>query len=234
MDFRILENIKIAIRKIEDESDWSFFNEIILATTTHDGQMDFLKNSYQIFYPDPASPEYEKATPLEKMWGVQTLKENALHPGNGFGKTTIIARKHIFFILKHSFDPELANKGNKYKTLNVAITQDQAELVQDEILRLAQNAPFLNGWFLENSVKFPHAKIKYFSGAITEFKTTKKKGESIEGKEYGYISCDEIALEQHLEFIRESILRPRLRMVPDSQMDFSATPKGIQLRKPFY
>ena len=30
--------------------------------------------------------------------------------------------------------------GDKYKTLNVAITQDQAELVQDEILRLAQNS----------------------------------------------------------------------------------------------
>ena len=45
--------------------------------------------------------------------------------------------------------------------------------------------------------------------------------------EFGYISPDEIALEMHLEFIRDKILLPRLRRWKDSQMDFSATPKGL-------
>jgi hypothetical protein len=118
--------------------------------------------------------------------------------------------------------------GVKYKTLNVAITQDQAELVQDEILRLVQNSKMLSSWLIpkDGSVKFPHAKIRYSNGAITEFKTTKKKGESIEGKEYGYISVDEVALELYLEFIREKILLPRLRAWTDSQIDYGATPKG--------
>ena len=200
----IIQHIFKAIALVEQNNDWSFFNEIVLNTTTHDGQMDFLQNSYKV-----------------DQYGHQLLRENALHPGNGFGKTTIIARKHIFYVLKH-----WAN-GAKYRTLNIAITQDQAELVQDEILRLVQNAPFLASWFLKSSVKFPRAKITYFNDSTTEFKTTKKKAESVEGKEYGYISCDEIALEMHLEFIRDKILLPRLRAWPDSQLDFSATPKGL-------
>lgn len=221
------DHILDAIDAVEFDNDWSLFNDKILNATTHAGQLDFLKNSFSVVYPpenkeleDPTHPDHLKYV-LQRTWGIQKKKENALHPGNGFGKTTIIARKHIFYILKHQA------QGKSYKTLNVAITQDQAELVQDEILKLAKNSPFLSGWFISNTVKFPHAKITYFNGAITEFKTTKKKAESVEGKEYGYISADEIALEMHLEFIRDNILKPRLRAAPDSQIDFSATPKGM-------
>jgi len=190
-----------ACKLITDCHDWTMFEEQVLGlpveTRAHPGQLEFLQKSI--------------------------YRENGLHPGNGWGKTSVLAKKHLYFVLKHFGD------GAKYKTLNVAITQDQAELVQDEIIALAQKSPLLRGWFIPDnggSVKFPHAKIKYCNGAITEFKTTKKKGESIEGKQYGYISADEIALELYLEFIREKILLPRLRAWEDSQIDYSATPKG--------
>lgn len=197
MDERTVSIIKFCIDKIDKERDWLPFEDLILGQQfSHPGQLDFLKNSIS--------------------------RENGLHAGNGFGKTSIFARKHIFYILKHFLDAA------KYKTLSVAITQDQAELVQDEILSLVSHSPLLSRWFipLNGSVKFPHAKIRYCNGAITEFKTTKKKGESIEGKEYGYISGDELALELYLEFIREKILMPRLRAWTDSQIDYGATPKG--------
>lgn len=197
MDKRIVKIINFCIDKIDKERDWFPFEDLVLGQQfSHPGQLDFLKNS--------------------------TSRENGLHAGNGFGKTSIFARKHIYYVLKHFLD--LA----KYKTLSVAITQDQAELVQDEILSLVSRSPLLSGWFIpqNGSVKFPHAKIRYSNGAITEFKTTKKKGESIEGKEYGYISGDELALELYLEFIREKILMPRLRAWTDSQIDYGATPKG--------
>jgi hypothetical protein len=186
-----------AIKAIDEHRDWSLFESDVLdGQFSHPGQMDFLKNSVS--------------------------RENGLHAGNGFGKTAVFARKHLYFILKHFTD------GGKYKTLSVAITQDQAELVQDEILSLVSKSGLLAGWLVaENgSVKFPHAKIRYCNGAQTEFKTTKKKGESIEGKEYGYISGDELALELYLEFIREKILLPRLRAWKDGQIDYGATPKG--------
>lgn len=195
---KIAEIIQFAIRKIEDEKDWRPFEDLVLGKAfSHDGQLEFLSKS--------------------------TFRENGLHPGNGWGKTSVLAKKHLKFILKHFVD------GPKYKTLAVAITQDQAELVQDEILSLVNHSPLLAGWLIppNGSVKFPHAKIRYCNGACTEFKTTKKKGESIEGKEYGYISADEIALEVYMEFIREKILLPRLRAWSDSQIDYGATPKGF-------
>ena len=189
--------ILFACTEITERRNWRPFEDLVLGGQfSHASQLEYLEGSLH--------------------------RENGLHPGNGWGKTSVFAKKHLYFILKHFAD------GAKYKTLNVAITQDQAELVQDEIVRLVQKAPLLAGWLIKPnaSVKFPHAKIKYCNGAQTEFKTTKKKGESIEGKEYGFITADEIALELYLEFIREKILLPRLRAWKDSQLDFGATPKG--------
>lgn len=178
---------------LETINNWKYFEEYILNHQSHEGQLDFLLNSIH--------------------------KENLLHAGNGFGKTDIIAKKHIKFVLKHFDNAE-------YKTLNAAITSDQSQLVMERIKKISENSPILKGWFINSVVKYPNAQIRYSNGAITEFKTTKKKGEAIEGKEYGYISVDEIALERHLEFLRETILLPRLRAYNDSQLDFFATPKG--------
>lgn len=197
MNQDIARIILFACDEITKNHNWRPFEDLVLGGQfSHAGQLEYLQNSHH--------------------------RENGLHPGNGWGKTSIFAKKHLYFILKHFAD------GSKYKTLNVAITQDQAELVQDEIVRVVQNSPLLAGWLImsNGSVKFPHAKIKFCNGAQTEFKTTKKKGESIEGKEYGFITADEIALEIYLEFIREKILLPRLRAWNDGQLDFGATPKG--------
>lgn len=195
---KIAEIINEAVYRIDKHQDWTMFEDLVLGEQySHPAQLEFLQNSIH--------------------------RENGLHPGNGWGKTSVLAKKHIYRILKHYAD------GAKYKTLAVAITQDQAELVQDEINALVSRSPLLSSWFImpNGSVKFPHAKIRYSNGAQTEFKTTKKKGESIEGKEYGYISVDEVALELYLEFIREKILLPRLRAWSDSQIDYGATPKGF-------
>ena len=196
MNEQIFKIISFCLAKIQNERNWMPFANLVINSKPHNGQLDFLHNS--------------------------VYKENVLHPGNGFGKTRILAVKHIAFILKHWCD------GHKYKTLNLAITGEQSELVQEEIIDIINNSPMLRGWMIDkNSVKkFPLPKIVYTNGAVSEFKTTKRKGESVEGKEYGYISVDEIALERHLEFIRDKILLPRLRRWRDSQMDFSATPKG--------
>ncbi|MGV9171973.1 MAG: hypothetical protein ACOC35_05290 [Promethearchaeia archaeon] len=150
--------------------------------------------------------------------------ENLLHAGNGFGKTDIIARKHIVKHLIHFYDP-INNK--PYKTLNVAITKDQAELVQDRIITLVNSSPVLSSFFIKSIRKNPTLEIKLINGGVIEFKTTKRKAEAVEGHEYGYITADEIALEQHLEFIREKILLPRLRKFKDGQLDWFATPKGF-------
>ena len=194
---QILNIVAFSLKLIDSKNDWSAFDDLVLNHQSHPGQIDWLRNSLK--------------------------RENVLHPGNGWGKTDVIAKKHIRFILKHLLDCE------NYRTLNVAITSEQSEIVQERIIAFIKGSPLLCSWLINNNsvVKFPYPKIKYTNGAITEFKTTKRKGESIEGKEYGYISADEIALEQHLEFIRDKILLPRLRKWRDSQLDFTATPKGM-------
>lgn len=192
---KIIELIVFCLAKIQRENDWRAFDELVLHSKSHEAQYRFLENA--------------------------VYKENALHPGNGWGKTEVIAKKHLRFVLSHLDDPQ-------YRTLNAAITMDQAEMVQERIVRYVRESPVLSSFLIPSDgiVRFPIPRIRYASGAITEFRTTKKKGESIEGHEYGYISVDEIALEQHLEFVRDKILLPRLRKYKDSQLDFFATPKG--------
>jgi hypothetical protein len=187
---------------------WQSFDYYVLAggdpvkyenIGSHPGQLDFLINSIHT--------------------------ENLLHSGNGFGQTDIIARKHLVKHLIHFYDPLLKNI--EYKTLNIAITREQAELVQDRIIQLVRISPLLGDWFIKRYVKSPVPEIEFINGGKIEFKTTKRKAESVEGHQYGYISADEIALEPHLEFIREKILLPRLRKFEDGQLDWFATPKGF-------
>jgi hypothetical protein len=197
MNESIFNIIIFSLKQIQERNDWSAFDDLVLNYKSHDGQKEWLEKSIH--------------------------RENLLHPGNGWGKTDVIAKKHLRFILQHYLD------GENYKTLNVAITQELSELVLERIQGMIKNSHILGDWFcnLDKAVvKHPYAQIRYNNGSCTEFKTTKRKGESIEGKEYGYISADEIALERHLDFIREKILLPRLRKWKDSQLDFYATPKG--------
>jgi len=192
-----MQVIAFCLKQINEKKDWKPFDDLVLGHYSHDNQLRWLSKSL--------------------------YRENVLHPGNGWGKTDVIAKKHLKNILFHLLD------GPKYRTLNVAITSEQSEIVMERIIDLIKGSPLLNSWLIDkNSVtKFPYPKIKYTNGAISEFKTTKRKGESIEGKEYGYISADEIALEMHLEFLRDKILLPRIRKWKDSQLDFMATPKGM-------
>ena len=197
MDSRIIDLIVYAISEVEKNRRWDIFCDLVLGfdLSEHIGQEEFLRKSIH--------------------------RENGLHPGNGWGKTEVIAIKHIYYILKHFTD------GKKYQTLNTAITTEQSVISLDRILEYVENSPVLRGWFVAGEVRFPTPKITYSNSSRTEFKTTKKKAESVEGKEFGYISADEIALETHIEFIRDKILLPRIRKWPDSQLDFFATPKGL-------
>lgn len=197
MNQQIFNIIAFALKQIQEKRDWSAFDDLVLDYKSHPSQDAWLRKSVH--------------------------RENLLHPGNGWGKTDVIAKKHLRCVLQHYLD------GDKYKTLNVAITQELSELVLERISGLINHSPILGNWFCDTTkgiVKHPYAQLRYKNGAVTEFKTTKRKAESIEGKEYGYISADEIALEAHLEFIREKILLPRTRKWRDSQLDFYATPKG--------
>jgi hypothetical protein len=192
---RLPVRIQRAIFLITFRNDWRALDEL-LGSESHPAQLEWLCHSMR-------------------------ARENLLHPGNGWGKTFVIAKKHIYYHLRHF------GEGEKYRTLNIAITQEQSEFVQDGIVRLLSASPILKFMIDSRSVvKYPRARVRFTNGALVQFGTTKKKAESVEGKEFGYISADEVALEPHIEFIRDYILLPRLRAWKDSRLDFHATPKG--------
>lgn len=180
---------------INTKFDWRLLDQFVFLSQCHEKQYQFLYNAQQ--------------------------KENLIHAGNGWGKTEVMARRHLSFILKHFDNPE-------YKTMNVALTMEQASFVLDRIVKMCRESPVLN-WMIKDTrkLKNDYTEIQFINGAITSARTLKNKGEAIEGGEYGYISCDEVALERHLEFIREFILLPRMRRYKDSQIDYCATPKGL-------
>lgn len=170
-------------------------DRFVFLSESHAGQYDFLNNAVQ--------------------------KENVLHAGNGWGKTEMIARRHIISVLRH-FGVE------GWDTMNLSITFEQAREVIDRIYRMCMSSPVLS-WMIKDvsRVRDVVSEIYWVNGNKTVSKTTKRKGEAIEGKEFGYVSCDDIAMERHLEFIRDVILLPRLRKWDDTQLDFYATPKGM-------
>lgn len=152
--------------------------------------------------------------------------ENVLHAGNGWGKTEVFAKKHLFYICRHILDR------SKYKTCQLALTLDQARITQDRIIKLVQESPILTNSetgesrFIKRITESNLPEIEYFNGSQTLFRTTKHKAQSIEGHEFGYIGVDEIALETEIEHIREKVVLPRIRMWKNAQVEYAATPKG--------
>lgn len=204
----LADRLFYAIKLIEQTRNWRIFDELVLGITDnkHEKQYDYLRDS-------------------------MGTRENVLHAGNGWGKTDMFAKKHIYYILKHFLD------GEKYKTCQTALTLEQARETKDRIMKMVFESPYLteqgkikNGrpdsWFVVNEKNFPLPEIEYCNNAVTHFRTTKNKAQAIEGKEYGYIGSDEVALELHIEHIREKVFLPRLRLWKDSQVDYAATPKG--------
>lgn len=190
------------IEQVEKTGDFKIFDELILGVELdpekiHHAQYEYLKD------------------------GMRT-RENLLHAGNGWGKTDMFAKRHIYKILKHLF----IKYDKPYKTCQAALTLDQCREVKDRIQMMVAKSPILKGWFIEDEKNFPLPEIRYYKKYVTEFRTLKNKAQAMEGKEYGYIGADEVALERHLEHIREKVFLPRLRKYHDGQVDFAATPKG--------
>lgn len=71
MNQGIMNIIAFSLEMIQTKGDWSAFDDLVLDYKSHPGQAEWLSNS--------------------------TKRENLLHPGNGWGKTDVIAKKHIKF-----------------------------------------------------------------------------------------------------------------------------------------
>lgn len=152
-----------------------------------------------------------------------TKPENALHTGNRWGKSLVQAVKILHRCLFKIRDAKYQDI-DKYEAVNASITQDQAQIIFDNVLRLIKGNPVL-----EMSVKdikftpFPH--VVFGNGAIFWARSTQRRGEYLLGHDYDYFNFDEVAFELHPEYVVNQVIMMRLADRA-GMLDYTSTPKG--------
>jgi hypothetical protein len=158
-----------------------------------------------------------------------TKKINLLTPSNRWGKTTVTAPKHIW----KNFYKHGVGRGNmkgwygqKYRTANLSPQSAQVEAcftMVKQIMKGEYPIPQVDG-----SVRNNECLIKYFyledktqntapfriffaNNSEIEFRSTgQDKGDSIQGRPFGYISYDEGGRSDHLKTEIDDNILPRL------------------------
>jgi len=197
-------------------NDIPHFAEKLLGMPLHEGQRTFYKNANQ--------------------------KVNILVPSNRWGKSIAAAIKHIH----HCFYKVGIGRGNTeahqkahYQTANLAPHSDATKPVFDAIKAImtssfaipqsdgsVENNRCLIDWFIDydhirNSTPY---YIPFVNNSGILFRSTgEDKGDSIQGKTFGYISYDEGGRSNHLEYELNSNIMPRLADLNGS-LDLISTP----------
>ena len=176
-----------------------FFANTLLPKKPHPGQVDWLNNSTQ---------------PI-----------NTLVPGNRWGKSTVIAMKHIWHCMfkvglpKMSTDKWLAED---YNTISVAMSADQAEIVFKEVKRLL-NTPVMKPFVRAiRATPFPHVIL--YNGAVMHCRSAHDGGKYIDGHAFRYLSIDEAGWITDLKHLMNSVII--MRLAGGGVIDLIGTPKG--------
>ena len=213
-----MNNLPIELQYVltQGYSDIILFSEKLLGMPLHEGQKKFLRSA--------------------------NAKVNVLVPANRWGKSVTVAIKHIH----HNFYKTGVGRGNteahmkaSYMTANLAPHSDATKPVFDAIksimtssFRIPQtdgtiiNNQCLIEWFI-NLINIRNSTPYYIpfnnNSSILFRSTGEDKGDSIQGKSFGYISYDEGGRSNHLEYELDSNIIPRLADL-DASLDIVSTP----------
>lgn len=173
------------------------FANIFLPKKPHKGQIRWLQNSHQAI--------------------------NVLVPGNRWGKSTVIAMKHIWkCVFKVGMTHAQRSSGESYETISVAQSADQAEIVFKEAKRLLSTKglrPLVKAF---RSSPFPH--IVFTNGAVMHCRSAHDDGKYIDGHRYWYLSIDEAGWITKLRALMNGVIL--LRLAGGGEIDLIGTPKG--------
>lgn len=196
--------------------DISLFAEQLLGMPLHEGQKIFYRNA--------------------------NAKINVLVPSNRWGKSIAAAIKHIHY----NFYKVGVGRGNTdahqkahYQTANLAPHSDATKPVFDAIKAIMTSSfaiPQEDGTLVSNQcliewfMDYDHIRnstpyyIPFINNSGVLFRSTgEDKGDSIQGKTFGYISYDEGGRSNHLEYELNSNIMPRLADLNGS-LDLISTP----------
>lgn len=208
--------IELQVALSEGYDDIVVFSESLLGMPLHAGQRRFMREGKE--------------------------KVNVLVPANRWGKSITVAIKHIH----HCFYKVGVGRGNteahqraQYRTANLAPHSDATKPVFDAIKAIltssfpipqpdgsVKNNRCLIEWFLNhdgirNSTPY---YMPFVNRSEILFRSTgEDKGDSIQGKSFGYISYDEGGRSNHLEYELDANIVPRLADLNGS-LDIVSTP----------
>ena len=175
----------------------SRFAEFALGVTLHPGQSAWLENS--------------------------TRRENLLVTGNRWGKSFVSAVKLIHSSL-YRIRPIRFDTAGRYRAAVVSITQDQANIVFNHVVRLVRNSPRID--LLVQSIELsPYPRLTFGNDATIESRTTQNRGEYLLGNDYDLVIFDEVAFEPFPEYVIEEVIMMRLAD-REGRLDLVTTPNG--------
>ena len=175
------------------------FANTFLSKKPHPGQVTWLRNSVQ---------------PI-----------NTLVPGNRWGKSTIIAEKHIWkciFKVGIQTKSRAAWKMAEYETISVAMSADQAAIVFKEAKKLLKDSPLRVLVKAMRSTPFPH--IIFQNGSVFHCRSAHDDGKYIDGHAYRYLSIDEAGWINLLKGLMTNVIV--MRLAGGGEIDLIGTPKG--------
>jgi len=150
---------------------------------------------------------------------------NVLVPGNRWGKTYVIAMKHIHQNVFKVGLPKMSSQewlAHPYQTVSTAPSFDQAGLVYKaarQLMATEAMKPLVKKY---RATPFP--SIEFWNGSIMQVRSLHDDARYIDGHGYQFLSVDEAGWIPNLRKLVDSVLL--MRLAGGGNIDFIGTPKG--------
>ncbi len=177
--------------------DPTYFATAVLGVDLHDGQKNWLENSF--------------------------CRENVLATGNRWGKSFVSAIKIIHHALYRPRKLKYDACG-RYRIITASITQQQANIVFNRVVRLVRQSSLLEP-LVTSHTKTPYPRLEFGNGATVEARSTQNRGEYLLGHDYDIFIFDEVAFESDPEYVVEEVIQMRLAD-REGVLDLVSTPNG--------
>lgn len=167
-----------------------------------------------------------KPHPGQVRWLTEANQNiNVLVPGNRFGKSTVIAMRHIWMCM---FKAGARPTGKQtwmtmpYETISAAHSADQAEIVFSMARKLLDH-PAIKP-FVKRIYSTPFPRIVFYNGAVFHCRSAHDGGKYLDGHAYRFVSIDEAGYIDNLKDLMNGVII--MRLAGGGMVDLIGTPKG--------
>jgi hypothetical protein len=166
----------------------------------------------------------QRLHPGQAAWLTNSrCRENLLATGNRWGKSFVSAVKLVHAALFRVRSTRFDGSG-RYRAVVASITQEQANLVFDQAVRLVHQSPLLAP-LVGSLVRTPFPRLTLGNGATIESRSTQNRGQYLLGNDYDLFVFDEVAFESDAEYVVEEVIQMRLAD-REGRLDLVSTPNG--------